>query len=48
MQPKMVGKKSQFKNYSEDGIKIRAEKFRNKVRYSRKDRSWMKEEEWKN
>lgn len=43
MQPKLISKKAQFKNYAEDGIKIRSNQFKNKAKYDRKDKTWKKE-----
>jgi hypothetical protein len=38
-----TGKKAQFLNMVEDGIKIRSTTFRNKKAYNRKDQSWKKD-----
>lgn len=40
----MTGRKSQYLNYAEDGIKIRSAKFGSKKVYNRKKQpNWMKE-----
>lgn len=38
-----TSKKAQFLNMAEDGIKIRAAKFKNKKAYNRNDRSWKQD-----
>lgn len=40
MKPVMTGRKAQFLNMQQDGVKIRAAAFKNKKAYTRKDKSW--------
>ena len=43
MTTNLTGKKAQFLNMKEDGLKIRATSFKNKKAYNKKDKSWKKE-----
>lgn len=38
-----TGRKAQFLNMKEDGLKLRAATFKNKRAYDRKDKSWKKD-----
>ena len=38
-----TGKKAQFLNMAQDGLKIRASTFKNKRAYNRKDKSWKQD-----
>ena len=38
-----TGKKAQFLNMAQDGLKIRATTFKNKKAYNRKDKSWKQD-----
>jgi hypothetical protein len=38
-----TGRKAQFLNMAEDGVKIRSNRFKNKKKYNRKDQSWKKD-----
>lgn len=38
-----TGRKAQFLNMQEDGVKIRSVTFKNKKAYNRKDQSWKKD-----
>lgn len=40
---KFTGQLSQFLNFKEDGLKIRATRFKNKKAHCRKDQSWKKD-----
>ena len=43
MKPMLTGKKAQFLNMQEDGLKIRSTTFKNKKAYDRKSKTWKKE-----
>lgn len=38
-----TGRKAQYLNMQQDGLKIRAGSFKNKKAYDRKNKSWKKE-----
>lgn len=38
-----TGRKAQFLNMAEDGLKIRSTKFKNKRAYNRNDKSWKQD-----
>lgn len=43
MKPEFTGRKAQYLNYAEDGIRLRANRIGSKKVYNRKKQSWKKE-----